>query len=432
MSAPHADLLIRGASQILTMTGGGAGPLAGRLQGSIGLVEGGAVAVVGGRILAAGREKDVREACQRDGRTRVVDAGGGVVAPGFVDPHTHFLFARSREHEFAERLRGVPYMEIAARGGGIHSSVRAFRQASDAQLLANGRRRLAAFLVHGTTTVEAKSGYGLSVEQEVRALRLLRRLREEQPVDIVPTFLGAHELPIEFRGRKGAYVRQIIEEQIPAVAEEKLARYCDVFCERGVFDVEDTRAICRAAIAAGLRVRLHADEFAPSGAAELAAELRADSADHLLQATDEGLRRMARAGTVAVLLPGTSYSLGLSRHAPARKIVETGVPVALATDCNPGSSMTESMPAILSLAVTQLRLTAEECWVAATRNAACSLRLGHDRGQLAPGFRADITIFAIPTYEYLPYHFGVNHVSAVFARGRLVAERPQSPRPAAR
>jgi len=428
LSRPHADLLIRGASQVLTMEGGGDGPLSGRNQGSLEVLERGAVAVEGERIVAVASEREVRNVCTCDMRTQIVDAAGGVVAPGFVDPHTHLLFARSREHEFAERLRGVPYMEIAARGGGIHSSVRAFREASDAELLANGRRRLGAFLAHGTTTVEAKSGYGLSVEQEVRALKLLRKLREEQPVDIVPTFLGAHELPIDFRGRKGAYVRQIIEEQIPAVAAERLARYCDVFCERGVFDVEDTRAICRAAIAAGMRIRLHADEFAPSGAAELAAELRADSADQLLQASDEGIRRMARSGTVAVLLPGTSYSLGMPRHAPARKIIDMGVPVALATDCNPGSSMTESMQAIISLAVTQLRMTSEESWIAATRNAACSLRLGRDRGRIAPGFRADIAVFSIPTYEYLPYHFGVNHVTAVVASGRLAAERPQPAR----
>jgi imidazolonepropionase len=408
------------------MDGGGAGPLSGRAQGALGVIEGGAVAVAEGRIIAARRESEVRALCACDSRTTMVDAGGGVVAPGFVDPHTHLLFARSREKEFTERLRGVPYMEIAARGGGIHASVRAFREATDAALLANGRRRLAAFLIHGTTTVEAKSGYGLSVEQEVRALKLLRKLRAEQPVDIVPTFLGAHEVPIEFRGRKGAYVRQVIEEQIPAVAAEKLARYCDVFCERGVFDIEESRAICRAAMAAGMRIRLHADEFSPSGAADLAAELGADSADHLLAATEAGLSKMSRMKVIAVLLPGTSYSLGLPRHAPARRMVEMGIPIALGTDCNPGSCMTESMPAVISLAVTQLRMTAEESWVAATRNAACSLGLGKDRGRLAAGYRADIAVFDMPTYEYLPYHFGVNHVSAVIVSGRLVAERPHS------
>jgi imidazolonepropionase len=389
----------------------------------VGLVERGAVAVAGDRIAAAGPEDAVRAACRVDRATRIVEAEGGVVAPGFVDPHTHLLFARSREREFAERLRGVPYMEIAARGGGIHASVKAFREASDDDLLSGGRRRLATFLRHGTTTIEAKGGYGLSVEQEVRVLRLLRRLRGEQPVDIIPTFLGAHEVPLEYRDRRADYVRQVIEEQIPAVASEGLARYCDVFCERGVFDVEETRAICGAALARGMRIRLHADEFAPSGAAELAAEIGADSADHLLKATDGGLRAMAVAGVVGVLLPGTSYSLGLSEHAPARRMMDLGVPVALGTDCNPGSSMTESMPAILSLAVTQLRMTAEEVWVAATRNAACSLDLGRDRGRLLPGYRADVVIFAIPTYEYLPYHFGVNHVRTVIAAGRIVVDR---------
>jgi imidazolonepropionase len=218
----------------------------------------------------------------------------------------------------------------------------------------------------------------------------------------------------------------VIEEQIPAVAAENLARYCDVFCERGVFDVEESRAICRAAAAAGMRIRIHADEFAPSGAADLAAELGADSADHLLAASEAGLAKMARRGLVAVLLPGTSYSLGLVRHAPARKMIEMGIPVALGTDCNPGSSMTESMPAVISLAVTQLRMTAEECWVAATRNAACSLRLGKDRGRIAPGYRGDLVVFDMPTYEYLPYHFGVNHVAAVVVSGKVVAERPHS------
>jgi imidazolonepropionase len=320
------------------------------------------------------------------------------------------------------RLAGKSYMEIAAAGGGIASSVRAFREASDEEILASSLDRCDRMLALGTTTIEAKSGYGLSLEHEVRALRLIDRLDDLHPIGIVGTCLGAHDIPPEYWSDRAAYVRLVRDEMIPRVAAETRARFCDVFCEKGVFTPEESREILTAGLRHGLRPRLHADEFAPSGASELAGELRALSADHLMEATEAGLAALREAGTVAILLPATSFSMGKQRYAPARRMVELGIPIALATDCNPGSSMTVSMPLVLTLAVLELKMTLPEALHAATANAAASLDLGGRVGRLSPGLDADLQILAAPTAAAIVYHLGGIPPARVLKAGRWVAE----------
>jgi imidazolonepropionase len=387
------------------------------------LVDGGAVLARDGSVAAVGPEADVLPQAADD--AVVVDAGGGVVTPGLVDPHTHAVFAATRENEFAMRVEGKSYEEIAEAGGGIRSSVRTLRSADPDLLRENGRRTLDRMLEHGTTTVEVKSGYGLSLEAELKMLRVTSELSDTHVMDVVPTFLGAHEFPDEWRDDRDGYVDLLVDEMIPAVAAEKLARFCDVFCEEGVFTVEQSRRVLAAAREHGMEPKLHADELHPFGAAELAAELKATSADHLVCASDEGIAALSEAGVVAVLLPGTTLSLGKRDFAPARKMIQAGVPVALATDCNPGSSMTESMQIILALASMMLRMTPEEALVAATVNAACALGAGAVLGSLTPGRQCDLVVWEVDDYRAIPYHYGVNLVDTVVKRGELVKRRAQ-------
>ena len=340
--------------------------------------------------------------------------------PGFVDPHTHPVFYRTREEEFELRAAGKSYEEIAAAGGGIRNSVRAFRQASTDELLELTYQRIARFLEYGTTTLEAKSGYGLSVEDEIRSLRILKQVGSLLPITIVPTFLGAHEVPDEYRERRGAYIELIVKEMIPRVAEERLAVFCDVFCEEGVFSVEESERILLAAKDYGLIPKLHADELHYTGGAELAARLKAVSADHLLEVSEEGIQAMKEAGVVPVLLPGTAYFLGKTRYAPARKMLEAGLPVALATDFNPGSSMTQNMQQILNLACIYMGMSSREVLIASTLNSARAIGMAHRVGSLEPGKQADIILLDAPTYKYIPYHHGANHVKRVYRHGRLV------------
>ena len=319
------------------------------------------------------------------------------------------------------RVRGRGYLEIAAAGGGILASVRAFRAAGERELAARARRALDQMLLLGTTTVEAKTGYGLTTADELRALALYAELDRTHPVDVVPTFMGAHAVPPEHRESPGRYVALVIEEMLPAVVEQGIARFCDVFCEPGFFSVEDARAILGAARRRGLGLKLHADEFEDSGGAALAAEVGATSADHLMAIGDGGIARLAASPTIPVLLPGTSFFLGMSRFAPGRRLADAGLPVAVATDFNPGSSMVASMPLVVSLACLGLRLTPEEALVAATRNAACAAG-APDRGALVPGALADLQIVALPAAIHVPYHVGPSHVVAVVKRGRPVVE----------
>ena len=371
-----------------------------------------------GRLVAVAPDADLRTAHPG---AEVVDCAQGVLAPGFVDSHTHAIFGRARYEEQELRAAGVGYLEIAKRGGGIHSSVRDLRTrtADDLATLAAARlRRLAA---HGTTTVEVKSGYGLSLEAERTTLRVIRRLAGDLPIRLVPTFLGAHEVPLEYREAprtREDYIACVTEEMIPAVAAEGLARFCDVFCEPGVYTVEETRRILGAARAAGLALKLHADELENGAAAELAAELGATSADHLAAISEQGIAALAGAGTVATLLPGTMLFLGRSRQAPARALIEAGVPVALASDFNPGTSPTVNFPLVLTLGVSQLRLSAAEAFVAATVNGAAALGLADRLGQLAPGFEADIALFDVRDHREIPYWYGDHRCRRTWVGGR--------------
>lgn len=349
-----------------------------------------------------------------------LDGRGGTLVPGFVDPHTHLPWAGSREEEFSMRLAGKTYMEIAAAGGGILSTVRSTRESSE-QGLANGvRQRLDQMLRYGTTTAEAKSGYGLNLADEIKQLQAIRQADQQHAVDLVPTLLAAHETPPEYRDDRQGYLDVVCNEIIPAVSEASLAQFCDVFCEEGVFTAEESRRVLTAGRDHGMAPRLHADEFVDSGGAELAAELGALSADHLIAISTAGIEAMASTGVTAVLLPGTSFFLMKHTYAPARRLVEAGIPVAIATDCNPGSSNTESMPMVFVLAVFELGLTIEEALTAATLNAACCLGLGRRIGSIEVGKDADLVLLDAPNLLHLAYHYGVNPVRTVIKKGRVV------------
>jgi imidazolonepropionase len=352
---------------------------------------------------------------------REIDCQNRVLMPGLVDSHTHGIFGRPRYEEQEMRAAGLDYMEIARRGGGIHSSVRDLRAQSEDTLfdLALARlRRLASF---GTTTVEVKSGYGLTLDDELKSLRVIARLAAALPLRIVPTFLGAHEIPLDHResaASRQAYVDAVIHDMIPAVAAQHLARFADVFCETGVYTVDETRAILTAARSAGLLLKLHADELTSCGGAELAATIGATSADHLAAVSDDGIAALAKGSTVATLLPGTMLFLGKPKQAPARRFIDAGVPVALATDFNPGTSPTPNISLILTLGVSQLRLSVAEAVTAATVNGAAALALADEVGQIAPGFSADLALFDIRDIRELPYWYGDNRCVATYARGK--------------
>ncbi len=407
-----AELIVRNIGQLLTMQGKG-----------LGLVEDAVVAVAEGRVVAAGARLEVEPLLEEKPGAIALDAAGGVVAPGLIDPHTHLLFSGWREAEFAQRLEGRPYLEILASGGGILSTVSRFRAASDAELLAWGRAALDRMLLAGTTTVEAKSGYGLDRQQELRALRLLRRLGEEHAVTVVPTFLGAHAVPHEFRGHPkaaAAYVDEVCLPLLPEIKAGALAAFCDVFCEEGVFGVPESRRLLKAAADLGLRPKLHADEIEPVGGAELAAEVGAVSADHLVRASERGLEAMARAGVTAVVLPATTFTLGLKDYAPARRMLELGLEVALATDFNPGTSPVESLPLVMGIACRAMRLTPEEAFRGCTVVAAKAVGLGGRAGEIRSGLAADLVVFEATDYRQIAYRMGVNLVRAVVKEGRVV------------
>lgn len=415
-------MIIEGAAEVLTLAGPSDRPRRGSEMRELGILRQGALAARRGKIVWVGPTADLLSAVSPLAFCRVIDAYGKTVVPGFVDPHTHLVFAGSREHEFAMRIQGKTYMEIAAAGGGINATVAATRKAGKEALRASARKALDRMLALGTTTVEAKSGYGLDVATELKMLEVIQELATEGPQTLAPTFMGAHEVPPEFRQNPEAYVDLVVTRVIPMVGARALARFCDVFCEQGVFTVEQSERVLRAARAAGMELRLHADEITDLGGAALAARLRARTADHLLCASDEGIRAMADAGVIAVLLPGTAYFLHLQRYARARDMIAAGVPVALATDFNPGSCMTESMPMILSLACTQMRMLPAEAITAATVNAAWALGEAEQTGSLQVGKSADALVLDMPSHEHLCYHFGINPVETVIKAGKVVAE----------
>jgi imidazolonepropionase len=398
--------------QLVTLSGP-PHPRTGAEMRELGIVEDAALLARNGKITAVGKRAEI--AIPSD--AEIVDAGGRIVLPGFVDAHTHPVFAGTRADEYEQRVRGVTYAEIAAKGGGIRATVRRTREATDAELSARAARYAEWFLRGGTTTIEAKSGYGLSLESELKILRVIRQMR---PLRTVPTFLGAHETPDEFRGRREEYVKAVIHEMLPRVAAERLAEFCDVFCEPSVFPVEEARQVLSAAQRWGLGLRLHADQFTADFAAPLAAELGAVTADHLEETTDAGLRALQAAKVQPVVLPASVYTLGLRHYPAARRMIELGMPVTLATDFNPGTSPTASMPMVLSLACAQLKMTPAEAITAATINAAYSLRRGDSIGSLEPGKLADFAIHDCEDYRELPYFFGRETARAVYIGGAQV------------
>jgi imidazolonepropionase len=416
----EADLALVGISELATPTG--TGPQTGRQLGRLQVVRDAAVACRGREIVFVGPEREFHAAVRLRPGGRTVDAAGGTVLPGFVDAHTHLPFAGWREAEFDERLRGATYSEIAARGGGILSTVSRTRAASQEELAGRVRERLDAMLALGTTTVEAKSGYGLSLEHERKQLRALRDAARGHAVEVVPTFLGAHTVPAEHRERREEYVRLLIERVLPEVAREGLAEYADAFVDRSAFRLDEARRVLSAAREHGLGVRLHADQLADDGAAGLAAELGAASADHLEFASDAGIEALARAGTCGVLLPGATLFLMADARPPGRKLVEGGVPVVVATDFNPGSCPCESMVAALWLACLTAGLTVDEAITAATLNAAHALNRAGSIGSLEVGKRANLVVHRVPNRQHLVYRFGTPRVGTVIVDGQVARE----------
>jgi imidazolonepropionase len=419
MTAPRAEqrLLFVNASQVVTCEGPARARRGPEMRDAA-VRTGVGLAVVGERI---GAVAPVRELHEQFPNAREIDCRNGVITPGFVDSHTHGVFGRPRFEEQEMRAAGLDYMEIARRGGGIHSSVRDLRATSEDTLFELAYERLLRLARFGTTTVELKSGYGLSLEDELKTLHVIRRLADALPLRIVPTFLGAHEIPLESRtstASRTAYVDTVIHEMIPAVAAEKLAKFADVFCETGVYTVDESRAILSAARDFGLLLKLHADELTSSGGAELAASIGATSADHLAAVSDDGIKALASGSTVATLLPGTMLFLGKTKHAPARRFIEAGVPVALATDFNPGTSPTTNVSLVLTLGVSQLHLSVAEALIAATVNGAAALGIAGETGQLAPGFSADLSLFDVRDVRELPYWYGDNRCVVSYTRGK--------------
>jgi imidazolonepropionase len=438
----RADLLIHGASQLLTLASPGA-PKRGSAMGDLGIIPNGALAIAGGRVLAVGRSEELLGQVRA---TRLLDADGQVVLPGFVDPHTHLVWAGDRADEFEMRLSGAGYMQIMAAGGGIMSTVRRTRAAGLEELVVQSRPRLERMLAHGTTTVEIKSGYGLNTRDELKQLAAVRALQTAFPGLLVPTFLGAHAVPAEYKGNEEAYVDLVVTEMLPAVVEEDRrapfrlqagrserteeaqdpapntgpSLFCDVFCEEGAFTLNQSQHILRAAAALGLGLKMHVDEFKPLGGTRLAVELGAASADHLVCTPPDEIDLLARSDTIAVALPGTPFGLGQHDYTPARALIEAGGALALATDCNPGTCWCESMQLVIALGCRFMHMTPAEAISAATINAAHALGLGEQVGSLELGKRADLLILDAPSYTHLGYRFGTNLVRAVIVGGRLV------------
>lgn len=414
----EADLVVRGIAELVTPEGNG--PLVGSDAGRVTMMENAAVASRDGRFVFVGTEKALAAQVTLLEGGESIDADGGTVTPGFIDAHTHLPFAGWRESEFDERLHGATYSEIAARGGGILSTVRETRAASREHLIKLTIERLDAMLTLGTTITEAKSGYGLETEAELKQLEVLREAAKNHPVEVVPTFLGAHTVPAERKDNRAGYLTEIIETMLPQVVQSGLAEYADVFVDANAFSLEEAKRVLTAAGDAGLGLRVHADQLADDGGAALAASLGAASADHLEYSSAAGMEAMARAGTCGVLLPAATFFLRCERHPPGRALIEAGVPVVVATDFNPGSCPSESMGAALWFACLQAGLTVDEALVAATLNAAYSLGRAETAGSIEVGKRADLVIHAIPNRYHLVYRFGVSRIRTVVAAGKRV------------
>ncbi len=412
----QADFLVKNAGQLLTMAGPQRPRRGGEME-ELGLIENGALAAWDGEIVAVGGTAEVLEQVELAPYAEVADAWGKVVMPCMVDPHTHLVYGGSREEEFEQRIKGADYLEILEKGGGILNTVRATREASFKELLAGGRKRLAHFIRAGVGALEVKSGYGLDLESEIKQLQAARHLCETSPVDMTFTFLGAHAFPPEYKDSRDEYVALVVNEMLPEVADRGLAQFCDVFCEEKIFSIEQSRRILEAGKQYNLKPKIHADEIVPYGGAELAAEVGAVSADHLLQVSPQGIDRMAEEQVIGVMLPGTAFFLMKDSYAPARDMLEAGVPLALSTDCNPGSSPTEAIYLVLSLACLQMKMTPAEVLTAATVNAAYAAGMGEKLGSLEEGKQADLLILEAHNYKFIPYHYGVNMVKKVYKKG---------------
>ena len=414
------SLAVINCSQVVTLAGAKRARTGSDLR-QLAIIEDGAMLADGDRIAAVGRRREIEALIAAD--CEVVDADQRILLPGFVDAHTHPVFAGNRANEFEQRTVGATYREIAASGGGIRATVRATRNASQNDLVKAGRRYAEWFLRGGTTTVEAKSGYGLTLEDELKILRAIKQLNAQTPLNYVPTFLGAHDIPTEYKSRRHMYVSLLINEMLPRVAEEQLAEYCDVFCEEGVFTTDEAWQILSAARCHGLGLRVHADQLSLSGGAKLSAELHAATADHLEHTDPVGIAALKGANVQPVLLPGSVYALGSNRYPAAREMIDAGLAIVLATDFNPGSSPTPSMTTVLSLACTQMKVTPAEAITAATINTAYSLGRGDEVGSLEKGKRADFVIHDAADYRELPYFFGIEHPWRVYAAGELAFAR---------
>lgn len=410
------NLIIINAAEIVTPLGSKAS--FGKEMENLNIIKNGAVVIKNGIIEKVGTTEEILKVYNQE-NFQVIDAEGKTVLPGFVDSHTHFVFGGYRAEEFSWRLSGVSYMEIMNRGGGIVNSVRGTRDASEEELYNLGKERLNSMLSFGVTTVEGKSGYGLDLETELKQLKVMDRLNEDHPVDICKTFLGAHAVPDEYKGRTQEYINFMVEEVLPKVAKENLADFCDVFCEKGVFSVEESREILLKAKELGMKLKLHADEIVQLGGSELAAELNAVSADHLLHASDKGIEDMARAGVVSTLLPTTAFCLK-EPYARGRFMIDKGCAVALATDFNPGSGFTNSIPLMFALATIYMNMSIEEAITAMTLNGAAAIGRADVIGSIEEGKKADLVILKYPSYKFLPYHTGVNIVEKTIKDGVVV------------
>ncbi len=410
----EVDLIVKNISELLTLSPSF------KEESGLGVIRNGAITVKEGKIFWVGQTDQMPKEFVLGQYGQEMNATGKVVMPGLIDSHTHLIFAGSREGEFEQRIQGLSYLDIAGRGGGILSTVDATRKASFEELFSLGKKRLDRMISKGVTTIEAKSGYGLSLRDEMKILKVMKALREIHPMEIVPTFLGAHTLPKEFRNERSRYMDLLVEEMIPEVAREGVAEFCDVFCEEKAFTLEESKKILETGKRYGLKPKIHADQLSPGGGAELAAEVGAFSADHLEYVSQEGIQKMAEEGVTAVLLPGASFFLSVKKYPPAREMIEKGVLVSIATDLNPGSSMTESLPLMMTMGCTMFKMIPKEVIEATTIHAAKSMDREKEIGSLDVGKQADILLLDIPGYRYLPYHFGVDHTEVVIKKGKIV------------
>ncbi len=410
------DTVIINAREIVTVNSGGKAKY-GKEMSDAGIIKNAGIAIKDGRIIEIADSKLIEDKYSWE---TMIDASGKIITPGFVDSHTHPVFVHTREDEFAMRLEGKSYVDIALAGGGIRSSIASVRAASEQELVELSIPRIERMIAQGTTTLEAKSGYGLTTESELKQLRAIQWLSQLMPIDIIPTFMGAHEFPAQYKDDHEAYIKILTEEMIPAVAEQGIAEFCDIFTEAHVYSIEESRRVLKAAKEAGMQLKMHADEIESIGGAELAAEMGCISADHLGAASDEGIRAMKEAGVIPVLLPATLFSLRSKTYARGRKMIEEGLPVAIATDYNPGSCNCDSMPLTMSIACLQMGLSPVESLCAATINAACALGVEDYVGSLEVGKMADLIIWDIPSINFIPYHLGSSHIMRVMKRGNTI------------